>query len=185
MINSWILLSFWLGISYTTTYTSKLASPSYERPINTVRQFLNYGTWDSIFQSNLFIFSLKGLSICQPYLNTDSFEQYRNSVNADLQELSNRSLVHGENAQYRRRLFVERKCGLIAARTRNYISSSNIMNEIDLLPMFRIMRSCTFSQYTGFVFQKYSPFSKLFSWHIRRYIKNRRSAPICSLKLIS
>ncbi len=33
----------WIDICYTTAYTSRLTSPSYEKPIDTVKQFLAHG----------------------------------------------------------------------------------------------------------------------------------------------
>lgn len=44
-IISWIWLFVWMSIIYSTTYTSRLTSPGYEIPINSVKQFLDNSTF--------------------------------------------------------------------------------------------------------------------------------------------
>lgn len=99
-------------------------------------------------------------------------EPLRYSVNADYRELGKRSIVYGDNAQYRRRVFTERKCAVFEVRlTKNYVSLLKFKDDLDLISIFRPMKNCIYNYYTGFAFQKYSPYTKLFNWHIRRYLR--------------
>lgn len=95
-------------------------------------------------------------------------ERLRTSVSEEYRKLSTRPLLYGENKLARRQLIAERKCGFFAHRTsENYVTLKGNENE-ELVPTFRLMEECVFTHFTGFAFQKYSPYSKLFNWHIRR-----------------
>lgn len=106
--------------------------------------------------------------MCGPYLTTDSIEEFRTSVNEDYRQLSTRSLAYGDDLVYQRQLFDNRKCGIFAMRLMKTYVISILNGSIDVMPTLRIMQDCVSFHYTGFAFQKYSPFAKLFSWHIRR-----------------
>lgn len=171
--NSWILLSLWLGICYTTIYASRLSKPSYEKPINTVRQVLDHGTFGWVFYFRLYcsintFYFRKDLYVCNAYFDVSTMVPLRESINADHRELGNRSLVYGEDVQYRRQVLTERKCAVFEARVTNYIPVFKFRDDTDLLPLYRTFKKCVVNHYTGFVFQKYSPYSKLFSWYIQR-----------------
>ncbi|XP_037045738.1 uncharacterized protein LOC119081103 [Bradysia coprophila] len=153
ILMSWILLSLWLGICYTTIYASRLAKPSYDKPINTIRQVVDHD-----------------LYICNAYFDESTMIPLRESANADHRELGNRSIVYGENVEYRRQLIVEQKCAIFEARiTEHYVSLRKFQNDLDLLPIYRTFKRCITNHFTGFAFQKYSPYTKLFNYHIRRY----------------
>lgn len=40
---SWILVSFLVGIFYTTIYTSRLTKPGYTKVVNTIEEFIENG----------------------------------------------------------------------------------------------------------------------------------------------
>ena len=40
---SWIVVSFLVGIFYTTIYTSRLTKPGYTKVVNTVEEFIENG----------------------------------------------------------------------------------------------------------------------------------------------
>lgn len=83
--------------------------------------------------------------------------------------MAKRSIVYEENAQLRRKMFTERKCAVSEVRfTKNYISLLKFKDDLDLLTIFRPMKDCMYIHYSGFVFAKNSPYTKLFNWHIRR-----------------
>lgn len=106
--------------------------------------------------------------MCSTYLSDDTIEAFRTSVNEDYRELSTRSLVYGEDLKYQRQLLADRKCGIFATRImKRYVTFRDL--EADMIPSLRIMRDCVSLYYTAFAFQKFTPFAKLFNWHIRRY----------------
>lgn len=109
--------------------------------------------------------------MCNAYMKIDFVEGLQVSVNEDYRKLSTRSLVYGENLSRRRRGILERKCGLHAFLiTRNYVTyNEESDDDDDLLSTLRIMENCVNTFYSAFAFQKYSPYTKLFNWHIRRY----------------
>lgn len=109
--------------------------------------------------------------MCSAYLSTDMIEILHNSINEDYRQLSTRSMVYGENLLYRKQLFAERTCGTLAQRhTKSYINARALNDDFDLMATLRIMKGCMHRQYTGFALQKHSPYTKLFDWHIRRYV---------------
>lgn len=163
-----------MGIIYTTIYTSRLTSPGYEKPINTLRQFLDngIGVFPLVFLHifNLIDFFKQDLHMCSTYISTDIVDMLVNSINEDYRQLSSRSLIYGENMLYRKQLFVERMCGILAARTtNNYISVDDPTEDMDQISSLRVMQDYLLRQYTGFALQKHSPYTKLFDWYIRRY----------------
>lgn len=103
-------------------------------------------------------------------MKVDFVEEFRTSVNEDYQKLSSRSKIYGENLSYRRQLIANRKCGMLAHRSpmKNYFALRLKTDDDDLLETFRIMEDCLSTHYFGFAFQKHSPYTKLFNWHIRR-----------------
>lgn len=106
--------------------------------------------------------------MCSPYLYVDPIEGFRGSVNKDYRELSTRTLVYGDNILNRQRLLTERKCGIFACLPmKNYVVLYDGESD-DLLWTLRIMNDCVSTYFSGFAFQKYSPYTKLFNWHIRR-----------------
>lgn len=115
-------------------------------------------------------FFKQDLHMCSTYISTDIVDILVNSINEDYRQLSNRSLIFGENRIDPKRLFAERVCGIAAARTtNNYISVTYEPEDIDLISTLRLMQDNLLTQYTGFALQKHSPYTKLFDWYIRRY----------------
>lgn len=162
-----------MGIVYTTTYTSRLTSPGYEKPINTIKQFLDHSICVILtiltYTFWPFQFFKQELHICSAYLSPDTIEILNNSINEDHRQLSTRSMVWGENLLYRKQLLAERKCGTLAQRHMiNYITARSINDDFGLMATLRIMKGCMLRQFTGFALQKHSPYTKLFDWHIRR-----------------
>lgn len=114
----------------------------------------------------------EGLYVCNAYFDVSTMEPLRSSVNADYRELGKRSIVYGDNVQYRRRVFTGGKCAIFEVRlTKTYISLLKFKDDLDLLSFFRPLKTCIYNHYTGFAFQKYSPYTNLFNWHIRRYLR--------------
>lgn len=107
--------------------------------------------------------------MCGRFLSTDSVQLFSNSINEDYRQLSTRSLIYGENLSYQKWLFQERMCGTQAHRlAKNYVAITDVHGDMDLISTLRIMQSCILHHYTGFAFQKHSPYTKLFNFHIRR-----------------
>lgn len=107
--------------------------------------------------------------MCGRYLSTDTVAVLSSSINEDYRQLSTRSLIYGENKVYRKQLFVKRMCGsLVHWPSPNYITVSDVIDDIDLMSSLRMMHDCVFRHYTGFAFRKHSPYTQLFDWHIRR-----------------
>ncbi|KAG4065154.1 hypothetical protein HA402_007551 [Bradysia odoriphaga] len=156
----------WIDICYSTIYTSRITSPSYEKPVDTVKQFLDHDMY-----------------ICASYASKDFLNELRSSINEDDRRLGARSLVYGDNQRYRQRLIADRKCGLYA----NPLWRKYIVLRYDyknLIHTFRLMKSCVSVQYSAFAFQKYCPYAKLFDWHIRRFQEHGLYAKLYSDMMI-
>ncbi|KAJ6642098.1 hypothetical protein Bhyg_07044 [Pseudolycoriella hygida] len=133
VLTSWIFLSFWMGISYTTIYASRLTSPSYEKPINTVKEVID-----------------KELFICNAYFDVSTMEPLRESVHEEYRQLANRSIVYGENFKYRRQMITERRCAIFEVLLRKkYVSLLKLKGDLELVGDLRPMRNCITTHFTG------------------------------------
>lgn len=111
----------------------------------------------------------KGLYVCNAYFDVSMMEPLSASINADYREMGKRSIVYGDNAQLRRKVFTERKCAVVEVRlTKDYVPLLKFNGDLDLASIFRPTKHCMYNHYTGFVFPKHSPYTKLFNWHIRK-----------------
>lgn len=165
----WIILSFILGVCYSTGYTALISSPRYTKPVDSLNDFIH--------NRNIFVyFFYHKLNLPQPELiwgiiypnrvhfqelNSSQVPNYRKLLASaiDEKDVEQRNFNMANNDNYA--VFVK------VNYNRFVTDIAAIFNESIKL---RLMKSCFYNQYTTLVMPKHSPYKDYVNHKIKGYI---------------
>lgn len=138
-----------VGVFYSTGYTSRLTIPHFSKPINTIDDFL---------QQNIHWGIDTNSSFAQILRTIDSNDFQLMADRAVIVTKLNEKLAHLRTNHF----------GVLTK-----VLSNNYLTDIDDLTMsetkgLRLMKSCIFKQYSTLAFEKYSPYTTIFNFNIKR-----------------
>lgn len=160
-----------MGLCYSTGFTSLLTSPAFTKSIDTVEDFIEAGLIELLeFRKQdviplLLLFS--DLYFGGIYIEEELIENLNMTGIHSYKELALRQRLNADRGEQSRCL----KTGKFAIFTK--LLSQDYVTEVewakDFSRTFRPMRSCIFTYYTVFAFEKHSVYTKLFSQYIQVY----------------
>lgn len=137
-----------VGVFYSTGYTSRLTIPQFSKPINTIDDFLQQNIYWGIDGNSSFVRILKSID------------------SNDFQLMADRAVIETKLKEKLKNLQTNHFAVLTKVLSKNYLTDiDDISNEAIRL---RLMKSCIFKQYSTLAFEKYSPYTNIFNFNIKR-----------------
>lgn len=159
-----------MGLCYSTGFTSLLTSSAYTKAIDTVEDFIKAGLielLEFIKDAVILLLLFSDLYFGGTYSHEEFLENLNMSGIHSYKELALRHRLNADLGEQSRRL----KTGKFAIFTK--MLSQDYVTEVewakDFSKTFRPMRSCIFTYYTVFAFEKHSVYTKLFSKYTQVY----------------
>lgn len=162
------MLNLLIGVGYTTIYASRLASPSYTHPIDTIEDFVRQGNCSFLARNTY-----------QQYFASDMYWATRHAYRPILQSLNESKNPFFKNMVHRLAYFntkselhealKTRKYGVLLALLQNHKAMDiEGIGDLDLWKFYRFMKACSFGFYTTFALNKHSPYTIIFNANMRK-----------------
>lgn len=152
IVVSWMLLCHYYGVFFSSGYVSILTSPPYEKPVNTIEEYVAGG--------------LKWGDISKDQSMFHEFRQYDSPLYdalLDTRVRENSLVERMEHIESREYAYLTRIGGS------NFVTDIPFRNRSVNLPL-RVMKSCVNHYYSVFAFSLQSPYRDYFTDRISQYV---------------